>query len=197
MQAEFGVGKSHLLAATAVMAVGGVAAWEKVKQREDAEGISAAEVDEAGKLTSAHLTTFKDNYRQLKDLRTSFEATRSNLLRSARLARAQLPEGHKGIKDVARAQSDVLSELEKVNDLVVNPDTVHTRLQPRLDKLEQAYVPAYLDELIALDSVQTELEALAAKLRGCDEARVLEALSVVAEADNSAHKCWRQRMQCP
>ena len=38
VQAEFGVGKSHLLAATAVMAVGGVAAWEKVKQREDAEG---------------------------------------------------------------------------------------------------------------------------------------------------------------
>ena len=38
VQAEFGVGKSHLLAASAVMAVGGPAAWDKVKQREDAEG---------------------------------------------------------------------------------------------------------------------------------------------------------------
>jgi hypothetical protein len=37
VQAEFGVGKSHLLAATAVLAVGGLAAWEKAKQREDKE----------------------------------------------------------------------------------------------------------------------------------------------------------------
>jgi hypothetical protein len=36
-QAEFGVGKSHLLAATAVLAVGGAAAWEHVKKREDEE----------------------------------------------------------------------------------------------------------------------------------------------------------------
>jgi hypothetical protein len=38
VQAEFGVGKSHLLAATAVMSIGGATAWDKVKQREDAEG---------------------------------------------------------------------------------------------------------------------------------------------------------------
>jgi len=148
--------------------------------------ITVAGVDEPGKLTSAHLTAFKDNYRQLRDLRASFEATRSTLLRSARLGRAQLAEPHKGIRDVARAQSDVLSELNNVNQLVVSPDTVHTRLQPRLEKLEQAYVPAYLDELIALDSVQTELETLAANVGACDEIRVLKALSVVPESKQLA-----------
>jgi len=38
LQAEFGVGKSHLMAATAVLAVGQKAAWDMLKQREDAEG---------------------------------------------------------------------------------------------------------------------------------------------------------------
>ena len=37
VQAEFGVGKSHLMAATAVLAVGGPAAWDRAKQREDEE----------------------------------------------------------------------------------------------------------------------------------------------------------------
>jgi hypothetical protein len=37
VQAEFGVGKSHLLAATAVLAVGGPSAWERLKAREDEE----------------------------------------------------------------------------------------------------------------------------------------------------------------
>jgi hypothetical protein len=37
VQAEFGVGKSHLMAATAVLAVGGAAAWDRAKQREDEE----------------------------------------------------------------------------------------------------------------------------------------------------------------
>jgi hypothetical protein len=35
VQAEFGVGKSHLLAATAVLAVGGPPSWERIEQRED------------------------------------------------------------------------------------------------------------------------------------------------------------------
>ena len=37
VQAEFGVGKSHLLAATSVLVVGGPPAWDRAKQREDAE----------------------------------------------------------------------------------------------------------------------------------------------------------------
>lgn len=37
VQAEFGVGKSHLLAATSILAVGGGAAWDRVKKREDEE----------------------------------------------------------------------------------------------------------------------------------------------------------------
>src|SRR5687767_9341096 len=38
VQAEFGVGKSHLMAATSVLAVGGPAAWDRVKEREKEEG---------------------------------------------------------------------------------------------------------------------------------------------------------------
>ena len=38
VQAEFGVGKSHLMAATSVIAVGLKPAWDKVAEREDAEG---------------------------------------------------------------------------------------------------------------------------------------------------------------
>jgi hypothetical protein len=38
VQAEFGVGKSHLLAAGSIVVVGGQRAWDHVKEREDAEG---------------------------------------------------------------------------------------------------------------------------------------------------------------
>jgi len=37
LQAEFGVGKSHLLAVTAILAIGGEPAWEHIKKREDEE----------------------------------------------------------------------------------------------------------------------------------------------------------------
>lgn len=37
LQAEFGVGKSHLLAVTSILAIGGDAAWEHIKKREDEE----------------------------------------------------------------------------------------------------------------------------------------------------------------
>ncbi len=37
LQAEFGVGKSHLLAVTAILAIGGEPAWEHLKRREDEE----------------------------------------------------------------------------------------------------------------------------------------------------------------
>lgn len=36
-QADFGVGKSHLLATTAILAVGGAKAWGRLKEREDAD----------------------------------------------------------------------------------------------------------------------------------------------------------------
>ena len=37
LQAEFGVGKSHLLASTAILALGGPDAWNRAKEREDEE----------------------------------------------------------------------------------------------------------------------------------------------------------------
>jgi len=103
------------------------------------------------------------------------------------LARAVLPEG-KGLKDISRAQEQVLAELGKLADLVVNPDTVQTRLQPRLSRLEDLYVPAYLDELMALDAIQSELEeAVQAEGEG-DAARVLNALAALPEAKRIAEQ---------
>jgi hypothetical protein len=137
--------------------------------------------DPAG-LTSAEWTTFHENYRQLQDLRTSFDATSVTLLRAARLARAPLPEDGKGLKEVAKAQRDVTAELDHVSKLVTNPATVQTRLIPRLERLEHAYVPTYLDELMALDSIQGELDEAARALEQSPEIQVLRRLSASSEA---------------
>lgn len=144
--------------------------------------ISVSDVGEAGSLTSSHLTTFKENLRQLTNLKTSFESTRLTLLRSARLSRAPLPEGRKDLKEIEKAQKEVLSALQKTADLVVNPDTVQTRLLPQLERLEQIYVPVYLDELMLLDSIQTELESAGDQLPGSSEVKVLHAFSTLPEA---------------
>jgi len=42
LQAEFGVGKSHLLAVTSILALGGPPAWDRIKQREDEEKLMVA-----------------------------------------------------------------------------------------------------------------------------------------------------------
>lgn len=144
--------------------------------------LAVCEMTDASELTSTHLTTFRENFRQLKELKESFEATRSSLLRAARLGRAPLPEDRLDLKTVGSAQAEVLKELEKVADLITNPDTVQTRLQPRLDRLEQAYVPEYLDELQQLDTIQQEIETIAAGLGGCDERRVLSTFTKIPEA---------------
>lgn len=138
-------------------------------------------------LTSTHLTTFRENYRRLAELRGSFDSTRTVLLRAARLARAALPDGD-GFKEIEKAQSEVLKELEKVADLVVNQDTVTTRLGPRLRCLEEAYIPAYLDELMKLDGLQGEIDDAADKARSSDELRVLAEFSEVSEARRLSDK---------
>lgn len=143
--------------------------------------LRASGVFEPSALTSTHLTTFRENYRRLAELRGSFDSTRTVLLRAARLARAALPDGA-GFKEIEKAQNEVLEELEKVADLVVNQDTVTTRLGPRLRRLEEAYIPAYLDALMMLDGLQSEIEDAANKARSSVELQVLAEFSEVSEA---------------
>ena len=143
--------------------------------------LKAGGVAETSALTSTHLTTFRENHRRLSELRGSFDSTRTVLLRAARLARAPLPDGA-GFKEIEKAQNEVLKELEKVADLVVNQDTLTTRLGPRLSVLEDAYIPAYLDGLMTLDGLQGEIEDAADKARSSAELRVLAEFSEVSEA---------------
>jgi hypothetical protein len=113
-------------------------------------------VADVAALTSEHLTTFRQNHKRLEELRVSFNETSLLLLRAARLARAPIPEETR-LRDIRRAQEEVLEELENAGDLILNPDTVRVRLEPRLQRLEEAYVPAYLNELMNLDALQNEL----------------------------------------
>lgn len=143
--------------------------------------ICSAEVSETTALTSTHLTTFRERFEHLARLRSSFDSTRSILLKAARLGRAQLPAAPR-MKEIERAQVDVLAELDKVADLVVSPDTVTTRLAPRLQRLEEDYVPAYLDALTSLASLQNEMNDSCAKAKGSDELRVLAEFEEFAQA---------------
>ena len=143
--------------------------------------LRASGVAETSALTAAHLTTFRENYRRLNELRSSFDSTRLVLLRAARLARAALPDGA-DFKEIEKAQSEVLQELEKVADLIVSHDTVTTRLVPRLRRLEEAYIPAYLDGLMLLDDLQGEIDKAAQKARSSEELRILAEFSDLREA---------------
>jgi hypothetical protein len=143
--------------------------------------LHASGVAETLALTSTHLTTFRESHRRLCELRSSFDSTRTVLLRAARIARAALPDGT-GFKEIQKAQNEVLKELDKIADLVVNQDTVTTRLGPRLRRLEEAYIPAYLDELMTLDGLQGEIDNAADKARSSAELRILAEFSEVKEA---------------
>jgi hypothetical protein len=128
------------------------------------------------------LTTFRENYRQLQDLKTSFEANRITLLRAARLARAVVPDQRKEFKELVKAQREVNAELDKLSTLVTNPATVQTRLIPRLERLENVYVPTYLDEVMTLDSVQGELDEVAISVIHSAELRLLRRFDSSLEA---------------
>lgn len=138
-------------------------------------------VAETSGLTSTHVTTFRENQRRLAELRNAFDSTRTVLLRAARLARAVLPKSN-DFKEIGKAQVEVLAELERVADLVVNQDTVTTRLSPRLRRLEEAYVPAYLDGLMTLDGLQGEIDDVGASAQRSGELRVLGEFSDLSEA---------------
>jgi hypothetical protein len=158
--------------------------------------LTVAGVKEGGELTSTHLTTFREHHRRLLELRRSFETTHAILLRAARLARAPLPDSVE-MKAIQQAQTEVLSELKKVADLVVNSDTVNTRLMPRLHHLEEVYVPAYLDALMTLDALQGELDRVRAIVEHSQEHRVLSEFQQLTEARRIIEKLQQDLADLP
>jgi hypothetical protein len=121
-------------------------------------------------------------------LRTSFGKTSGVLLRAAKLGSAPVPDT-KSCKEIRKAQQQVLAELETANELILNPDTVKTRLEPRLENLEGCYVPAYVDALVELDTVQGELdEAARSAVSSKDLAALKDFASELAEAENCVER---------
>jgi hypothetical protein len=147
--------------------------------------LKVAGVEEPDSLTPEHLATFKKNFKGLAELRTSFGKTSGVLLRAAKLGSAPVPD-EQICKEIWKAQQQVLAELETADELILNPDTVKTRLEPRLENLEGCYVPAYVDALLELDTVQGELEDAAACAAGSKE---LAALNDFASELAEAQKC--------
>jgi len=122
--------------------------------------LKASAVAQPDDLTAEHLERFSENHRRLSELQESFGKTSVLLLRAAKLASALLPDGA-GYDEIRRAQGDVRKELEDCQRMILNPDSVNTRLAPRLNNLEQLYVESYLNELMCLDSIQGQLAKLA------------------------------------
>ncbi|MGD0129612.1 MAG: hypothetical protein ABSF46_30180 [Terriglobia bacterium] len=147
--------------------------------------LKVAGVDEPDGLTAEHLKTFKKNVKGLAELRTSFGKTSGVLLRAAKLGSAPVPDDI-SCKEIRKAQQRVLAELETANELILNPDTVKTRLEPRLENLEGCYVPAYVDALAQLDTAQGELEGAAS---GVENSKDLAALKDFASELTEAEKC--------
>jgi hypothetical protein len=157
---------------------------------------SVSGVSDTASLTSEHLTTFKENLQRLTQLKDSFEATRLILIRAARLARALLP-ATSAMREVEHMQSEVLDELANVADLVVNPDTVNTRLLPRLQRLEDAYIPTYLDELMTLATLTRELLEATARAEGSADLRVVTEFGNFTEAGALVARLRRQISNAP
>ena len=147
--------------------------------------IKVAGVDDPDSLTAEHLKTFKKSFKGLAELRTTFGKTSGVLLRAAKLGSAPVPDD-KSCKEIRKAQQQVLAELEAANELILNPDTVKTRLEPRLENLEGCYVPAYVDALVELDTAQRELEEAATTAESLGE---LAALKDFASELAEAEKC--------
>ncbi|OPY17362.1 MAG: hypothetical protein A4E69_00025 [Syntrophus sp. PtaB.Bin138] len=151
--------------------------------------VDISDVTEATDLTPDHLDHFKSNYGLFQELRTSFDKTSLILIRAAKLASVPIPEGKK-YKDIGRAQKEVLAELKKASALLLSPDTVTTRLEPRLTQLEDAYIPAYLDELMNLNNLQNELEEVADQAGQSEEILALkDFISDVSEAKRIIDQC--------
>jgi hypothetical protein len=148
--------------------------------------LKASGVSQVDELGSAQLSSFKENYRRLKELLDSFKQTSMVLILAAKMASAPLPDGSQ-FQDIRRAQQEVLKELDDCERIILNPDIVSVRLKPRLSKLEQSYVDPYLDELMRLGAIQGQLIELSGKIPESAEFSVLADFSTdVPEAKRIA-----------
>ena len=134
--------------------------------------LGAAAVAQVEELTAEHLSSFRENHRRLTELLESFKQTSLVLIRAAKMASAPLPDG-KSYQEIRKAQQDVLKELTDCEKIILNPDAVNVRLNPRLGKLEQFYVEAYLSELMRLNSIQGQLAELGSNVGTSPELEVL------------------------
>jgi hypothetical protein len=123
-------------------------------------------------LSTVHISGFRENHRRLTELLESFKQTSLVLIRAAKMASAPLPDG-KSYQEIRKAQQDVLKELTDCEKILLNPDAVNVRLNPRLSKLEQFYVEAYLGELMRLNSIQGQLTDLGGNIGTSPELEVL------------------------
>jgi hypothetical protein len=159
--------------------------------------LKVAEVSNVHDLEEGHFEKFKENFGGLSELRTSFNKTRELLLRAARMSSVPVPDT-KQFKEILKFQKSVLDELKSAKELILSPDGVSTRLLPRLDRLEKAYLPTYEHELWNLDAVQKELGEAANKVETSDSVKTLQDFSDdVQEAKKALEQCQNELGKIP
>ena len=159
--------------------------------------LKVAEVQNSQDLEEGHFEKFRESFGGLTELRLSFNKTRELLLRAARLSSAAVPD-RKPFKEIIKFQKSVLDELKSAKELILSPDRVSTRLLPRLERLEKAYLPAYENALWNLDALQTELGEKAKKVETSDPVKALQDFSGdVQEARKALEQCKTELRQIP
>lgn len=154
--------------------------------------LSATGTKEAELITPDHVTGFRENHRRFRDLRDSSRKTGLLLVRAAKLARATLPADRE-LKEIQKAQKELLKELKNAKDLILSPDTVNTRLEPRLSDLERLYVPAYLDQLMRLEALQNDLAEVIELVACSNEMKALKEFAAEVEEAKDIVEEWQAR----
>jgi hypothetical protein len=134
--------------------------------------LKAAGVAHGGEMEEAHFIRFKENFQKLTELQQSFKKTSASLLQASRLAYAPLGEAE-SFKSIAKVQEDVRVELAHPEELILSPDRVTTRLRPRIDTLENTYIPLYVEQLMHLGELQRSIEQMRSAADRCPELQML------------------------
>jgi chromosome segregation ATPase len=95
--------------------------------------------------------------------------------------------------------------LEDVEQLILNPDRVNTRLQPHLKQLENLFSESFLNELMRLDSLQGQIQQLQSELMKSEALKALsdfateltEARDALEEARQAIHAAPRRIRPAP
>jgi hypothetical protein len=119
--------------------------------------LKVACVESGTDLTENHFKIFQNKFTELHELRTSFKKTSGELLRAAKLVMTS--SAILSNRMVADARSKLLDELNEPAEAILHPDRITTRLQPRIEKLEKAYITAYVDELFRMVEIQKKLDS--------------------------------------